>query len=103
MATHTVASDSIASHDNALVAGTADTVTFAMQLRTVEVLSDGSAAIYIRTDGAPAAVSDAHCWKLPAGSVSAIRVPVSWGQNAIVSLISSGTPVYSVTAVIDEA
>jgi hypothetical protein len=97
MTDYTVGAGLIAAHDKTLVANTTDTVTFVDDCDRIEVLSDGTAALYFTVDGSTAIVSGAHCYKLPAGSASAAVVNPLNPAGPAVSLISSGTPSYSVT------
>lgn len=97
MATYTVAAGELSAQDKVLAASTADTVTFTDQVTTIEVLSDGSAAIYVCPQpGFTAAVGSAHCRKIPAGGPSSLTLRLS-GNTQSLTLISSGTPTYSVT------
>lgn len=97
MAAYTVPTGKRAVHDKTLVAGTPDSVTFADDCDQVEVLSDGTAAVYFTVDGSTAVVSGNGCYKLPAGPVSAEKVDVPTAGGTVVSLVSAGTPTYSVT------
>lgn len=97
MATYSVLAGGLASHDNALVASTVDTVTFVDSVAEVEVMTDGMSAVYFTVDGTTPTVSGAHCYKIPL-ALSALTVNVPNPALAVVKLISAGTPVYSVTA-----
>lgn len=97
MAGYTIKFGAIASHDNALVASTVDTVTFSESVDMIAVLSDGTAAVYFTTDGTTPAVSGDHCHKLPLSTVpqsATVNVPST--VTTVVQLISTGTPTYSV-------
>lgn len=97
MATYTVAAGEISAQDKVLAANVADTVTFVDPIASLEVLSDGSAAVYVSTQSAfPAAVGSAHCRKIPAGATNAITIRMP-GNTQTLTLISTGTPTYSVT------
>jgi hypothetical protein len=93
MASHSVAAGEIGAHAKTLVAATADSVTFADNLRQVEVVSDGAAALYFTIDGSAPVVGANAAYYMPA--VPGVRTvgPVS-GQ--VIKLISSGAPTYSV-------
>ena len=110
MGSYTVPAGSISAHDKTLVGSTVDTVTFdgtgggvfggtpTGAASTVEILSDGTAAIYFTTDGTVPTVSGANTYKLPLGTVSALQVaPLDNNGTIVVKLISAGTPVYSVS------
>lgn len=97
MASYTVPAGDVGVHDKQLAASAVDTVTFTgADLPEVEVLTDGSADVYVTfgSDKTPT-VAGGQCWKVPAGSASAVFQPRTSGDT-IVKLISSGTPVYSV-------
>lgn len=101
--TYTVAAGARATHDHTLTANQADTVAFAstpgqvdVHPGLVEILSDGAADLYVSTDGSPATVSGASTCKIPLGGPSATTLELPSG-SASISLISSGTPKYSVT------
>jgi hypothetical protein len=92
-----VAAGKVGAHAKTLVASTVDTVTFADDLDTVEVLSDGAAALYFTADGTTPVIGDDACWELPAGATSARTVPVPTAGGSVIKLISTGTPKYSVS------
>lgn len=96
MASYTVAAGLVGAHAKTLVASTVDTVTFtATDLDEVEVLSDGTAAVYFTVDGTTPTVAGDGMWEIPAArAVRTVQVPTAGAT--IVKLISSGTPVYSV-------
>jgi hypothetical protein len=97
----TVAAGEVGVHAIALTASTVDTVTFADDRTEIEVVSDGAAALYVRTDGGTPTVAGKFSYVLPAGVVSSRKIPVSSARSAsaggtVVTLISAGTPTYSV-------
>jgi hypothetical protein len=97
MSTYTVQASEIGAHAKTLAAGTVDTVTFQRDCNTVEVLSiDGAAAIYFTVDGSTPTVGGANTYLVPA-VIGALEVDVPTAGNAVVKLISAGTPSYSVT------
>lgn len=94
MTAYAVAAGKVAVHDKALVAATADTVFFADDPAYVEVVTDGTAAIYVTVDASAPTVSGDNTYKVPA---VAGRYPIRhWRPGGVVKLISSGTPTYSV-------
>ena len=109
MAEHTVPVGHVGAHAKTLVAATVDTVTFALGTagtqgsarmpQAVEVYSDGSADIYVTVDGVAPTVAGTHCWRLPgqAGATTISTADNDPGDPVVVKLISSGTPVYSVS------
>lgn len=97
MATYEVPAGDVGVHEKKLTASTVDTVTFAAaDVAEVEVITDGSADVYV-TFGASKTptVAGTQCWRIPAGSVSAVIEPRTSGPT-VVKLISAGTPFYSV-------
>lgn len=101
MAAYSVAADEVAANAKTLVAATADTVTFTgRDLDKVEVVSDGTAAVYFSVDGSTPTVAGAKCFSLPAASVPVSRiVSVATAGATVVKVISAGTPTYWVTEV----
>lgn len=99
MASYSVAANEIGAHAKTLSAATVDTVTFADDVARVEVVSDGSAALYFTTDGSTPTVGGAKAFYMPA--LAGVReVAVGGAGSTRVKLISSGTPVYSVARVV---
>jgi hypothetical protein len=96
MASYTIAATDLAVHDKVLVANTADTVTIAANANNVEILSDGSAALYFTVDGTTPTVSGSHCYKIPSGNSSAMVMSAVLPAGVAIKLISTGTPTYSV-------
>lgn len=100
MAAFTVTGSQIGCYAKQLAASTVDTVTVSGVVDTVEVWSDGTSALYFTADGSTPTVGGAGTYEVPAGA-SAVRdgvgaKPVAGGVS-VVSLISAGTPHYSVT------
>lgn len=96
MAAYTVPAGHVGVHEKQLVADTVDTVTFTgVDLPEVEVLTDGSADVYVAFGSVTPTVAGTDCWRVPAGSVSAVIAPRTSGDT-IVKLISAGAPTYSV-------
>jgi hypothetical protein len=98
MASYSVTAGNKAVYDKTLVANTADTVTFADNVDRVEIITDGAAELFVRVseDGAAATVGGANTDMLPAGGSSSLDLPSPGIGGTVVSLISSGTPKYSV-------
>jgi hypothetical protein len=94
MAKYTVAAGQVGAHDKTLAANVVDSVSFedADHFGYAEVLSDGTAAIYVSVDGTDPTVSGSNTYIVPA-IASARVVPV--GEKPV-KLISAGTPTYSV-------
>lgn len=105
MATSTaVAAGEIAAHAITLTANSVDTVTFADDVNVVEIISDGTADLYVRLDGVDPTVGGAFSYRLPAGapSVREVQIPQFWASQAggvVVKLKSSGATKYSVTKI----
>ncbi|WP_433460700.1 hypothetical protein [Micromonospora sp. CA-248212] len=79
-----------------LVANTVNTLTFATNGSTVEVLNvDGAAEVYFRADGINPTVGGTNCHLLPA-AVNSLEVADETTGNSEVRLISAGTPRVSV-------
>lgn len=78
-----------------LTADSIDVVGFAGSVEEVEVLSDGSAAIYLTVDGSDPSVAGGDCYELPALPCTRV-IPVRNYESVTVKLISAGTPMYSV-------
>jgi len=97
MGSYTVAPGDIGVHEKKLVASTVDTVTFAgRDLTEVEILSDGTADIYVRVGGQPPTIAGSTSWRILSAMGSSI-IPVDTSGDTIVKLISAGTPTYSVS------
>jgi hypothetical protein len=84
--------------DKQLVASTVDTVTFAEGHNGVEIVTDGTAKVYVTVDGSTPAVGADGTYMLPSGVVAIreIRSRQPFGISTV-KLVSTGTPVYSVT------
>ena len=95
MADYAIAADAVAVHDKTLGAD-ADTVTFARPIERVEIITDGSAAVCVAVGGTVATVSGANTYVIPAqlGGVPGSKVITISGT--VLSIISAGTPTYSV-------
>ncbi len=110
MAEYTVPAGHIGVHEKTAVAGVVDTVTFevgsasapgwARRLpRQVEILTDGAADMYVTVDGSTPVAAATDCHRVPAAAgATVIDVQDDDARDAVVvKLISSGTPVYSVS------
>lgn len=94
---YTVSAQQIGVYEKTLPASQVDVVAFDDNVDEVEIVSDGTAAIYVTTRGdTDPTVGGQQCHMLPAMPCArTIRIP---GAGAsIVKLISTGTPVYSVS------
>jgi hypothetical protein len=81
-----------------LVANTADTITFSGDVDVIRVISDGASDINLRLDGSAATVGGKFSYRLPAGAIGSLDIPVP-GTNKVFSVISAGTPKYSIEKV----
>jgi hypothetical protein len=96
MADHSIAASDRAKHDFALTASTVDTVTFTgTDVGTLQIQSDGTAAVYYTLDGSTPTVGGGNCFRIPA-AVSVDEVQPQTGSATVVKLISSGTPTLSI-------
>jgi hypothetical protein len=96
VASYTVAAGERGVHNKTLVAATVDTVTFSEDLREIEILSDGAAAVFVTVDGSAPTVAGNNTDILPAGGMTARTLTSAPGGDTAVKLISSGAPTYSV-------
>ena len=78
-----------------LGAGTADTVTLAQDVQSVEVINRGTDAIYCRVDETAPTVGGDDCEVIPAGASLIIDTPSS---TTVIKLISTSATAYSVVA-----
>jgi hypothetical protein len=109
MSNYTVPPGNVGVHKKTLAPGVIDTVTFALGdpgtpgwnkvPRRVEILTDGVDEVYATTDGSAPTVAGGNTYRLPsAGGLVAVVVSVDSASGAaVVKLISSGSPVYSVS------
>jgi len=94
LATHTLTAGQRGAYAKTLVAATVDTVALVGSASSVEVYSNGTAAIYFTIDGSAPTVGGGHCFEIPAGGPAVRTVR---GPTATVKLISAATPTYSVS------
>lgn len=106
MASYSIAIGAKSVEDKALVASTADTVTIACEPEDevlVDVLTDGSAKVYVSPNLGTATPGAAFTVEIPAetGVPQTVRVAMKdYGLGSVaLSLVSTGTPTYSVTRV----
>lgn len=92
---YTIAAGAVAQHAFALSTSTVETVTFTDNVSAVQIISDGTAAVYYTTDGSTPTVGGANCYLIPAAVCVEERAMPQQGTDAI-KLISSGTPTLSV-------
>jgi hypothetical protein len=92
MADFTIAAGDVAVHDKTLSAGTADNVAFTQLPNAIHVLWDGAAKGYVQLGAIGATVAGAGTYEMPA--VPCERV--FHVRTSVVSLVSPGTPMYSV-------
>lgn len=98
MANQSVAAGEVAARGT-LVANTVDVITFASDLDSVEVASDGLAEVYFSVDGTTPASSSKTSYRIPAtGGWNSVAVSVPTSTNTVVKLISTGAPKYEVSA-----
>lgn len=99
MASYAVNAGEIAAHDKTLTAATVDTVTLTDAFGAVEVLTDGASAVYVSVDGSTPTVSGAKTYRIPASGTQVRTIALGDGpvSGALIKLISTGTPTYSVT------
>ncbi len=108
MASYTVPVGHIGVHEKTLVANTVDSVTFALgstsnsgwanMSEQIEIITDGTADIYVTVDGTTPTVAGTDCWRVPAmAGASSFDVPRPTATSpVVVKLVSAGTPKYSV-------
>ncbi|GAA0632324.1 hypothetical protein GCM10010174_61710 [Kutzneria viridogrisea] len=94
----TVPAGQIGAHNLTLTANTVTEVDFADDVDTVEVLSDGTAPVYVTVDGSSPTVGGANCYLLPA-AIGAKELHPPTAGGTVVKLISAGTPTVSVAKV----
>lgn len=67
---------------------------------SLECMTDGSARIYVTTDGSDPTIGGKHCFVLPAvRCVRMIPIPNAAKGNVIVKLLSEGAPEYDIANV----
>lgn len=100
MASYTVPAGDIGAYEKTLTASTVDTVTFTgTDVAELDIVTDGTAAIYVRFDGTNPTVGGTPCHLVPAVAGVWSYAPRTAGAT-VVKLISTGTPKYSVAKVV---
>ncbi len=109
MASYIVPAGHVGVHAKTLAASTVDTVTFVLgstsspgwgkMPRSIEVITDGVADIYVTVNGATPTVAGTDCFRVPAAAGATVIDVDGSGAAApvVVKLISAGTPAYSVS------
>jgi hypothetical protein len=97
MATYTLSAGQRGAYAKTLVASTVDTVDLDGSASTVEVVTDGTAAVYFTVDGTTPTVAGATTYEVPLTGGYTAREVHGHPQIDAVKLISAGTPKYSVT------
>lgn len=96
MGTHVIARDEIGAHNVTLTASEVETFTFGEDLQSVDVISDGAAAVYFTLDGSEPTVEGANCYVIPGGFSGVDTRQPRTAQATVVKAISAGTPTVSV-------
>ena len=109
MTNYNVPAGHVGVHEKVLGPDVEDSVTFLLGSvstpgwaglpKQVEILTDGAADIYVTTDGSAPTVAGTNCFRVPPlpGSTTVTVPAPDAGQPALVKLISSGAPTYSVS------
>lgn len=97
MTDYTVAAGKVARHGINMTAAQADTVTFADNIGSVDVMSDGTANVYYTVDGSTPTVGGSNCYRLPSGMPGIdTRDTRNDAGIDVVKLIADGATVVSV-------
>jgi hypothetical protein len=86
-------------YHSTLAAATADTVTLSAHFEVIRIINrSGAAEIYLTTDGTAVVGGAVNTFVVPAVAGATVLVPDRQGDanSVTVSLISSGSPTYSV-------
>lgn len=99
MASHVVPDGHVGVYNKTLVAAAIDTVTFtSTDVSEVAIATDGTEDIFVKFGGGAPTVEGTDCFLVP--SVAGVtRFAPRTSSATVVKLISSGTPVYSVSKV----
>jgi hypothetical protein len=81
-----------------LESNTVDTVSVGVDADFIEVLNRGTDDIYFRFDGTDPEIDGNNSEIVPAGT--ALEVPRKASGNAVVKIISAGTPDYTVRGIV---
>jgi hypothetical protein len=89
------------SYHGTLVATVADAITFDNKaVKTVEVKNRASSGdVYFRVDGTTAVAAANNTYYVGPGESVIVPMQTASGASDLVSIVSTGTPAYSVTAV----
>lgn len=96
MANHVIPAGEFAVHEYVMAAGVVESFVFPGRQAIVEIISDGSADIYGRSDGGDPVVRGGNTWRIPFGGTVVMEVATTGNTPSVVKLISEGTPTISV-------
>lgn len=99
MAAYTTSAGDVGVAAKATAANTVDTVTLQPYIGTIEIISDGAAALYVTLNGVVPTVAGNTSYVLPAVACQrefTLPASVSPSQAIVVRLISAGIVTYSV-------
>lgn len=92
MATRSIATGDVGTAAFTLVASTVDTINFDTAGVKFELYSDGAAEVWYTLDGSTPAVDGADSYYLPAAPCMKELRDTDVAGNAVLKLISAGTP-----------
>lgn len=98
MAEHRITGNDVALHGLTVGASQVETVIFDTNIGTVDIISDGRAAIYYTINGQPPTIKGGNTFVLPAGAtaIDTRPAPSGVGQFDTVRLISDGEATVSI-------
>lgn len=96
MTSYEVGAAEVGVHSKTLAAGVVDSVTFAEDLREIEVMTSGASDIFVSFGDVVPTVNGNQCFRIQS-LVGSVVLPVKQSGPTKVNLISAGTPVYSVS------
>lgn len=96
MATYTIAVGENGAYEKALVAGVFSEWDFGFSPRSLEIVHDGTAAVYFTTDGSNPVVAGNASRCVPKNH-SRVLVDIPGTGSPVIRCISVGTPVVSVS------
>lgn len=94
----TVGAREVSSGRITLTAGQVSTVTFTVNVNRVQVWADGTAVVYLTTDGTAPTIDGRQCYEIPGNALGEYPTPDT-GKADVVKLISVGSPVVRVERV----